>query len=455
MSDYNKEQIDELVRDAKDITEVAGILKKHDIAMTRDILDSFTSKFSASVAGEVNSSDIIQDKKAESSLVFSTEWFDLGALFSFDRTKDPDCLIGRRWLNRGDSFILQGYTGLGKSSLVLQMAMLWALNREFFGIAPKRPLKIILIQAENNKGDIAEPFQDISENIIKLEPGDMDRLKAQLIIGRQSAVSGAIAFSAYVRSLIVEHNPDLVILDPLLSYFGDDISSQKAASVFFRNFLQPIQNETGVIFGFVHHLGKPPKGGDQRQGPALYNGLGSSDIFNWAREVITLTPQSEKVYKLEFGKRGFKAGITDDQGETTSELYLKRADGGKCYWSKSDEIKNSDEAKKAKERDRHAKLRLFIIEKGIVTLQTLKSRANHLEIGVNNIKTSADSIVFDSQNTDQRIYSFVRKIKGASGVKPTIYSTYPEPDGDAPIELPKDYQYEDNGSKKENPHGSV
>jgi RecA-family ATPase len=89
----------------------------------------------------------------------NTEWFDLDNLFEFDRENDPDNLIGNRWLCRGDSFILQGYTGIGKSSLVLQMAMCWTLGRDFFGIKPKRALKILLIQAENNAGDIAEPLQ--------------------------------------------------------------------------------------------------------------------------------------------------------------------------------------------------------------------------------------------------------------------------------------------------------
>ena len=53
--------------------------------------------------------------------------------------------------------------------------------------------------------------------------------------------------ATYLRALISKHKPDMCIFDPLLSYFGNDISSQAAASEFFRNYLQPIQNETGII----------------------------------------------------------------------------------------------------------------------------------------------------------------------------------------------------------------
>jgi hypothetical protein len=53
--------------------------------------------------------------------------------------------------------------------------------------------------------------------------------------------------AAYARILIQKHKPDIVIFDPLLSYFGNDIGSQTAATEFFRKHLQPIQNETGVM----------------------------------------------------------------------------------------------------------------------------------------------------------------------------------------------------------------
>jgi AAA domain len=407
-----------------------------------------TNHFADVPAFAVVDAKITQASQGEGNPVFSTEWFDLDALFSSDRTTDPDCMVGNRWIGRGDSLIIQGYTGFGKSSLALQFAIALAMGRPWFGVQPKRALRVLFIQAENNKGDIAEPFQDITHHAFGLNADKLAELKTRFRIGRQAAVSGALKFSVYVRQLIKEHNPEIVIIDPLLSYFGGKISDQEKASEFFRDYLQPIQNETGVVFVFVHHLGKPPKGSDQqRQGPDLYDGLGSSDIFNWAREIMTLTKHSETTYQLKFGKRGFKAGICDDEGEPTEVLYLKRAEAGKCYWRQSEDIKNSEEAAAIKEQEKYAKLRQFIIDKKTVTLAILQSKAKQLGFGVNSIKAAADAMVQDSQNTDQLIYSFVRKVEGTTGRRPTLYSIEPAPPEESVVILPKDYPYADNGKR--------
>jgi RecA-family ATPase len=57
----------------------------------------------------------------------------LDSLLQFDRENDPACMIGKRWMCRGHSVIVQGSTGIGKSSFVLQMLMAWAKGDSFFG----------------------------------------------------------------------------------------------------------------------------------------------------------------------------------------------------------------------------------------------------------------------------------------------------------------------------------
>ena len=187
--------------------------------------------------------------------------FNLDSLFEFDRDQDPNCVIGDRWLCKGGSLVIQGYSGIGKSSFALQMALRWSIGLDFFGLSPIKPLKTVFVQAENDKGDFAEPFQDITKG---LSEERLSILKANFVAGREAEIAGAVRFAVYVRNLIAQHKPDIVFFDPLLSYFGEDISKQKAASEFFRNHLQPIQNDTGVIIVFIHHLGKPSQG-PQRQ----------------------------------------------------------------------------------------------------------------------------------------------------------------------------------------------
>jgi RecA-family ATPase len=52
---------------------------------------------------------------------------------------------------------------------------------------------------------------------------------------------------------------DLIIADPLFSYFGGDLSDQGEVSVFLRNKLQPILHETKVAWIWMHHVSKPQR----------------------------------------------------------------------------------------------------------------------------------------------------------------------------------------------------
>ena len=72
------------------------------------------------------------------------------------RQDDPDELLRHRFLCRGGGMLLVGPTGIGKSSFALQCMILWAVGREAHGIRPPRPLKSLVVQAENDDGDMAE-----------------------------------------------------------------------------------------------------------------------------------------------------------------------------------------------------------------------------------------------------------------------------------------------------------
>ena len=69
---------------------------------------------------------------------------------------DPMELLRHRFLCRGAGLLVVGPTGIGKSSLSMQAKILWAIGKPLFGIHPTKPLKSLLIQAENDDGDLAE-----------------------------------------------------------------------------------------------------------------------------------------------------------------------------------------------------------------------------------------------------------------------------------------------------------
>ena len=233
-------------------------------------------------------------------------------LMDFDPDNDPDNLIGNRWITRGSSMIVSGGTGIGKSSLMMQIVIRWCLGLDFFGIKPVKPLKIGVIQAENDKGDLAEAFRGVVHKRFSLD--QMNQLQKNLEF-RTEAVRTGDQFLAYARRFIHRSKLDLIVADPLFSYFGGDLSDQSEVSVFLRNKLQPILQETKVAWIWMHHVAKPQRkdGGEPLTTMELaHSGFGSSELANWAREIAVLheVGQSKpRRFQLAFCKRGGRIGL--------------------------------------------------------------------------------------------------------------------------------------------------
>ena len=229
-------------------------------------------------------------------------------LINFDPEKDPDNLIGKRWLTRGSSMIVSGGTGIGKSSLMMQIVIRWCLGLDFFGIKPVKPLKIGVIQAENDKGDLAEAFRGVVKGL-NMGVSDIAILQENLHF-RTEAVRTGDQFLAYARRFIHKSKLDVIVADPLFSYFGGDLSDQGEVSVFLRNKLQPILHETKVAWIWMHHVSKPQR---KENGEPLttmelaHSGFGSSELANWAREIAVLHEVGQnkpRRFQLAFCKRG-------------------------------------------------------------------------------------------------------------------------------------------------------
>ena len=140
-------------------------------------------------------------------------------------------------------------------------------------------------------------------------------------------------FTEAMRHLIGKHKPDLVWLDPLLSFIGDDVSKQDVCSYFLRNLLNPISRERGLVWMMMHHTPKPtvdPKAKSHWGTADLsYAGTGSSELTNWARAMCLLRATKEEgQFQLVLAKRGKRAEASSLEGVRTCQLHLKHSEQG-------------------------------------------------------------------------------------------------------------------------------
>jgi ABC-type dipeptide/oligopeptide/nickel transport system ATPase subunit len=327
-------------------------------------------------------------------------------LRSFDRNNDPDSVLGNRWLCRGDTAVIQGETGIGKSTLVMQAIIWWAMAELFFGIKAKHALKSLLIQSENNEGDLAEVFQDVVK-AMGLGEDQIEYLKTKIVIVKESSKTGQ-EFLKLARRLIKKHQPDLVFADPFLSYLGDSASDQKAMSAFLRNGLQPIVQASKVIWFWIHHFSKPPRVDQPATRRSIYSGFGSVELPGWARETITVNSvnDDDHLCEITFGKRARRVGLSDDQGNPIYKICIQQSKNG-VLWESADQIEST--SRTAAQYGKVVKeISAFIERKVNVTHPQLEKFGKQLDVGQKKSISIARALVDDEG--EPRIYEY--RIKG-------------------------------------------
>lgn len=254
---------------------------------------------------------------------------------SVNTADDPNSMIGhkRRFLGKGGSIAMIGPSGIGKSTLIIGLAMHAAAGVPWHGITFRKAMKVLVVQAENDDGDLKE-MVDGAVFAVGFDRETTNRAGRNIKWKRETSRTGS-EFCQWLEVIIQETGAELVVIDPLLSYVGDDISQQKVASQFFRNWLQPVLDRTGAIVVLVHHTGKTPTDSKSRQNWSesdfAYLGIGSSELTNWARSVAVLVPHGVDTGRFRFliAKRGSRAGMIDRfTGEKSTSIYLQHAKSG-------------------------------------------------------------------------------------------------------------------------------
>jgi len=264
----------------------------------------------------------------------------LSELKTPDWQTDDTELIRRRFLYKGGMLLLCGPTGIGKSSFLMQLIMHMAIGRPLFGIttgrAYERGMRILLVQAENDEGDLAEMRDGVLAGCEDFS--EADRLEACSRIDVVTLTDKTReAFAMELGSLIAEKPVDLVVVDPAFAYLGGDSNSQKDVSRFMRELLNPLVKERNIGLMLVHHTNKPPVGKEKDTWAGndfAYVGAGSAEWINPCRAALAIRSLgSSDVFELIASKRGKRLGWKDVTGRLTDKQYIAHHGGeGVICW---------------------------------------------------------------------------------------------------------------------------
>jgi RecA/RadA recombinase len=280
-------------------------------------------------------------RKGQGKETSSTEYFDLDSMLSFDPADDKTVLIGaeRRWICQGYPFQIVGFSGTGKSSLAVHLAVHWALGKSPFGLKPVRPLRILMVQAENDFGDAAEGLKGATAKLVEPE---RRALKDNLIFVRQSSKMG-FEFVQYLGEMVEKHGIDLIIADPLLAYANFDIAKQDETSAFLRGpggVFEMLQRTKAALL-YMHHTTKPKSAEDldsMTPQQLAYLGAGCAEWVNFARDSGYLfrtkanTSDGRPVYRFGFSKRQSRSGLKDANDRFAGHVNLCHAEDGTIRW---------------------------------------------------------------------------------------------------------------------------
>lgn len=258
-------------------------------------------------------------------------------LMGFDVDNDPNSILGKRWLCKGYVFGFAGPTGVGKSTFMMQSMIQWGLGRELFGIKPSHPLKSYVLQYENDEGDLAEQFQGIAKGL-GIQRHELQGLRGMLTFKNAMKHVG-MDLLPLLKSIHRRHNPDIIWLDPLMSYAGGDLSDPMYMTEWLGRMIVPFAKNTGICIGLIQHTGKPK---DAKTVAKLsstdmaYQAFGTSIIPNACREMINVTqikmPDGEPfTFRLDLTKRRKRGGMRNIDGQVCAHNYLRHASQGICW----------------------------------------------------------------------------------------------------------------------------
>jgi hypothetical protein len=314
-------------------------------------------------------------------------------------------LLGNRYLCRGGGMFIVAPSGHGKSVLTIQMAIELACGRKSFGINPSRPLRSLIIQAEDDEGDIIEMSQVVTH--LGLSKDERQLINRNTHIEFVNDATGH-EFLQILDDLLAQCPADLVWINPYTAYLGADIKDDRANTRFLRNGLNPILTKRHCAVVLVHHTPKTTFRDSSNWKPSewMYSGAGAAVLTNWARAYLAVDLcDSTGIYKFIAAKRGKRIGWKDECGSPVYETFWSHSRvAGQLLWlpASPQEIVAAKSCR-TKSVDANQLLQMVPIDDPVPKTTFKERAAMELGVGINKVDNAMKQLQVEGKLFTRRI----------------------------------------------------
>jgi hypothetical protein len=302
-----------------------------------------------------------------------------------DQTKT---LLGDRYLCVGGGMFVVAQSGIGKSSVSIQITTLWSCGRAAFDIPPPRPLRILNLQAEDDAGDVTEAARMVFK--LGLTNREAELVAANTWVEQINDVCGG-AFIRDLDAILASRPVDLVIINPFTAYLGSDEKDTESCTRFLRNQLNPLLTKHNCAALIFHHTPKTNFNptDEYKVTDWMYRGAGAATLTNWARAylVIDQCEGTNGIYKFIAAKRGKRIGWS--HREPCYEKFFRHSqERGVILWEPADKEEVSAAQAKSKTVDKEKLLALVPLIDPILKKTLIANATAKLRVGINKIETA-------------------------------------------------------------------
>jgi hypothetical protein len=275
-------------------------------------------------------------------------WIDYGDM-DVDRSSFH---IGEGFLEVGCFIMLIGQSYVGKSTFLAQLTIYLAIGRQWLFFRVGRPLKILLVQAEDSQNKLIRMGQMYRR--MGLKKNEITLARENLAVLTIRDLQDEKAIEEIERHALV-FKPDIVCINPMTSYLSSSIYKDDIINRFLRVQLTPMLDRLKISAIVVHHPPKPVPGAKEPKELTAfemqYGSAGMASLTNAPRGNVFLVHVESNVFKLSVGK-GF-----EDLGTSETSVYLRRARDGdgimlweECDQAQADEAIEKQQRRKTKEQ---------------------------------------------------------------------------------------------------------